>query len=145
MVIAERFRQCPSQELRRIRDFLGLDHVEFPAEAFEEEHVRYDYAETLPLGSPLRGELRRFYAKDVQRLRGLLGDGLLDWDLDFATHRPPLLLRPRMARALQAPTRQRSRSSSPRAKHHQHSAKKGLCMRFFAPGSGCCCLRSSKL
>ena len=40
-------------------------------------------------------ELRRFYAADVQHLRGLLGDPLKDWDADFATFRPPVLLRPR--------------------------------------------------
>ena len=33
-----------------MRDFLGLGQAEIPAEACEEEHVRYAYTETLTLG-----------------------------------------------------------------------------------------------
>ncbi|CAE7254048.1 HS3ST6 [Symbiodinium sp. KB8] len=93
VIIAERYRKQPEKELRRIRAFLGLKSVWFPAEALMEEHVRPEYSELL--SAPLREELRRFYAADVQHLRGLLGDPLKDWDADFATFRPPVLLRPR--------------------------------------------------
>jgi len=82
VLISERCRQDPLQHLKLVANFLGLQEVPWLSpHIFAEQHVRKWYWEEP--SHHLREKLQHFYGREVQRLRGLLGDALPEWDNDF--------------------------------------------------------------
>jgi len=94
VTISERFRTAPRQELQRIGAFLGLSKSAYklPDKAFVEQHVRKVYAATLPQFSIFRRSLQHFYAMDVEELRSLIADEIVEWEQDFPRGAVPSLL-----------------------------------------------------
>ncbi|CAJ1431874.1 unnamed protein product [Effrenium voratum] len=85
VVISERFRADPRRELRRVLEFLGEElPTAMPDDAFEPHHVRDVYWAPVPAQKGrLRRALRRFYGREVRRLRRMLDDPLPEWGEDF--------------------------------------------------------------
>eukprot|EP00913_Durusdinium_trenchii_P034280 g32077.t1 len=106
VLISERCRMQPRQHLRHVARFLGLEDVPWVSDyVFKEEHVwvpalghaaleqdegtgpmevskvRHWYFEEP--SHRVRQTLRDFYAREVQRLRAMLGDPIPEWDEDF--------------------------------------------------------------
>ena len=78
VVVSERIRERRQDEFDRLFEFLGVDPTAVPPIPDRDAHVR-EYARGLDPRDDRRWS--EFYADDIARVRGLLGDEIPEWDV----------------------------------------------------------------